>query len=140
MKNYTIKEVSLLFDIPASTLRYYEDIGILTNVERTQVGQRIYREHHINRLKSICCFKGTGMSMAKLQTFFSYEEKELENMDEILTLLTEQKDHVNQQLLQLQKDFDHVNRKLHYYTDIKTAMDSGNPIPSWDSYREKEKL
>lgn len=139
MNKYTIKEISKLFDLPASTLRYYEDIGILSNIERTSAGQRIYREHHVNRLKSICCFKGTGMSIAKLQAFFSYEEKELEHMDEILTLLTEQKNHVTEQLIQLQKDFEHVNKKLRYYSDIKTAVDTGKAIPCWDDYRESKK-
>lgn len=136
MNKYTIKEIASSFDIPASTLRYYEDIGILTNVERTVSGQRIYREHHVNRLKSICCFKGTGMSIAKLQAFFSYEEKENEHIDDILTLLGEQKNSVAEQLIQLQKDLDHVNKKLLYYSDIKTAIVSDSPLPSWDKYKK----
>lgn len=35
MKEYTIRELSKMFDLPASTIRYYEDEGILTNVGRT---------------------------------------------------------------------------------------------------------
>ena len=41
MKTYTIKEVSELFNIPNSTIRYYEEIGILTKVERNSVGKKI---------------------------------------------------------------------------------------------------
>lgn len=70
-KIYTIREVSKMFDLPVSTLRYYEDEGILTNVGRSSSNQRIYYETHINRLRSICCFKRTGMSIAKLKDFFS---------------------------------------------------------------------
>ena len=45
MDTYTIKEVSEMFHLPSSTLRYYEDLGILTNVERSKSGQRriLYR-------------------------------------------------------------------------------------------------
>lgn len=42
MDTYTIKEVSEMFHLPSSTLRYYEDLGILTNVERSKSGQRVY--------------------------------------------------------------------------------------------------
>ena len=34
-KIYTIREVSKMFDLPVSTLHYYEDEGILTNVRRS---------------------------------------------------------------------------------------------------------
>ena len=42
MDTYTIKEVSEMFHLPSSTLRYYEDLGILTNVGRSKSGQRVY--------------------------------------------------------------------------------------------------
>ena len=50
MDTYTIKEVSEMFHLPSSTLRYYEDLGILTNVGRSKSGQRVYIQGHINRL------------------------------------------------------------------------------------------
>ena len=60
MKEYTIRELSEMFGLPASTIRYYEDEGILTNVGRTPSGQRIFTDGHVNRLRTICCFKNTG--------------------------------------------------------------------------------
>lgn len=41
--SYTIRQVATQFHMQPSTLRYYEDQGLLTNVERTETGQRIYR-------------------------------------------------------------------------------------------------
>lgn len=137
MRTYTMKEVVDLFGLPASTLRYYEEMGILTNVGRTAANQRIYTEGHVGRLKSICCFKGTGMSIAKLQEFFSYEEQEAEHIDDILNLLTGQKEEVVKQLEQLRQDFEHVKRKLRYYSDIKAAMEAGTPHPDWTDYRNR---
>lgn len=137
MAQYTIRMVSEMFDLPASTLRYYEELGLLTNVDRTASGQRIYEQKHINRLKTICCFKNTGMSMAQLQQFFSYESDEPAHIDDILSLLDGQKQHVLEQMEQLQKDYEHVLRKLHYYGDIKTSLENGLPLPQWADYREK---
>ena len=47
MKEYTIRELSKMFDLPASTIRYYEDEGILTNVGRTSSGQRVFTDGHV---------------------------------------------------------------------------------------------
>ena len=52
-----------MFHMEPSTLRYYEDAGLLTNVGRTPAGQRIYLQCHINRMRTICCFKHAGMSI-----------------------------------------------------------------------------
>ena len=50
MDTYTIQEISQKFDLPASTLRYYEDIGLLTDVERTENNQRVYNFGHVCQL------------------------------------------------------------------------------------------
>ena len=39
---YTIRQISNLYKLPASTLRYYEDLGLLTDVVHTASGARIY--------------------------------------------------------------------------------------------------
>ena len=124
MDTYTIKEVSEMFHLPSSTLRYYEDLGILTNVERSKSGQRVYIQGHINRLKTICCFKKTGMSIAKLQQFFACEEDE------------SAQEHILNEISQYQASLTHLQRKLHYYTDIKTSLENGTPLPKWADYRE----
>ena len=41
MKTYSIREISELFSLPASTLRYYESEGLLPNVEKSSSKQRI---------------------------------------------------------------------------------------------------
>lgn len=135
MKEYTIKEISEMFQLPSSTLRYYEDMGILTNIARSSSGQRIYTDMHINRLKTICCFKNTGMTISQLKTFFSYESAEAENIDNILILLNEQKNLIEEQVSQLQRSYIHLLKKLHYYGDIKESLKTGQPLPEWKDYK-----
>ena len=57
-KVYTIREVSEMFNIPVSTLRYYEDEGLLTNVGRSSTNQRIYYEMHISTKAGFDMWKG----------------------------------------------------------------------------------
>ena len=101
MKEYTIRELSEMFDLPASTIRYYEDEGILTNVGRTPSGQRVFTDGHVNRLRTVCCFKNTGMTINELKQFFAYEADEAAHLDDILALLQQRKESVTAQIAQL---------------------------------------
>ena len=137
MQQYSIREISDMFHLPVSTIRYYEETGILTNIGRTASGQRIFTEGHVSRLKTICCFKNTGMTITQLKLFFSYESEEFEHLDDILALLQERKKSVAEQIKQLQGDYAHVLRKLHYYKDIKKSLLGSQPLPQWKDYQYK---
>lgn len=74
MATYTIREVAQRFHVQTSTLRYYEDQGLLCDVERDDAGRRVYTDSHIGRLEAIACFKHAGMSIDELKRFFAYEK------------------------------------------------------------------
>lgn len=135
MKTYTIRELSQLFELPPSTLRYYEEVGLLTNIQR-QGNRRIYQECHLNRLRALCCFKETGMSIAQLQTFFTYETAPDKN-EEMVDLLQDHSAKVAAQMASLQKNMQHIQRKLHFYQDICQAEKNNQPLPHWSSYKDQ---
>lgn len=110
--SYTIRQVATQFHMQPSTLRYYEDQGLLTNVERTETGQRIYEDCHIDRLRAICCFKNAGMTIDDLKKFFVYESNEPEHIDEILDLLESRRESLDEQRRALNEAAMHVQRKL----------------------------
>ena len=43
----TIAEVGKKYNLTPDTLRYYERIGLLSNVPRTENGKRLYRSRRI---------------------------------------------------------------------------------------------
>ena len=130
MAQYTIREISEMFQLPTSTFRYYEDMKILTNIKRNTSGQRIYEDCHVNRLRTICCFKNAGMSISQLKEFFSYESEEAVHIDDILILLNNHKSEVAEQIKNLQESYAHLLKKLHYYGDIKKVLNLINLIHS----------
>ena len=131
MKTYTITTISQMFDIPASTLRYYESIGLLSNVGRHH-NQRVYTDCHIQRLHAIECFKNTGLSISKMLAFFAYEKNLETNIDDILTLVTDHEKSILSQIEQMQKDLLHIQKKVTYYTAIKEAINTNSAWPDWD--------
>lgn len=134
-RTYTIREVARMFRMQPSTLRYYEEQGLLTGVERTETGQRVYRDRHVNRLRSICCLKHAGMSIEDLKRFFAFESDEKGHLDEIMDLLEARREAIVEQERLLAEAHAHILRKLHFYGDIRSAAAAGAPRPSWDDYR-----
>lgn len=136
MNSYTIKELSNMFHVRASTLRYYEEIGLLTNVKRTEQNQRLYTEEHIARLNAVSCFKNTGLPISKMQDFFRYEAKLEENIDNIIELVTEQEKNLKEHMKKMQEELAHIEHKVRYYNGIKKAIDTNEVWPCWEDFSQ----
>ncbi len=134
MQTYSIKEISKCFHLSASALRYYEEIGLLKNVQRTPNHQRIYTDEHIGRLYSIACFKNTGLPISKMLDFFHYEENITEHIDDIISLVSEHESHIQEEILKMQTDLLHIQQKVRFYHGIKDAINSGKEWPCWGDY------
>ena len=121
-----------------STLRYYEDQGLLCNVERDDAGRRVYTDAHIGRLKAIACFKHAGMSIDELKRFFAYEKDERAHIADMLELLESRHHAILEQRDALEEAYMHVLRKLHLYRDIQRSIETGEPYPDWANYDGKD--
>lgn len=132
MNHYTIRELSQRYNIPVSTLRYYEDLGLLENVIHTEKNRRLYTDEHITRLNAIQCFKKTGLSLENMQEFFRYEKNISENIDNILTMVSEHEANVLERIQVLQKELYHIRHKVLYYSRIKKAIEENGPWPEWE--------
>jgi len=60
---YTIQEVSAITHLPSSTLRYYEEMGLLEPVERAANGHRRYTDADLMRISFVTKLRRTGMSI-----------------------------------------------------------------------------
>ena len=135
MNTYTIKDLSQRFNVPSSTLRSYEDMGLLENVGRTQNNQRIYTDEHIRRLEGIHCFKRTGLPIARIQEFYRYENNVDAHIDDIIQLVTEHESNIQAKIAELQQELLHIQHKVRFYNGIKDAIDSGKPKPVWGDFK-----
>ena len=131
-RTYTIRELSQKYQLPSSTLRYYEEIGLLTNVLHTDKGARIYRDEHLARLDGILCFKRTGLSIAKIQEFYRYEADIVTHTDDILRMMTQQETDILKQMEELSAGLKHIREKILYYSEVKKALERGEPQPLWE--------
>lgn len=71
-RRYTIKEAAALTGLPASTLRYYESIGVIPPVSRgASSGHRAYGEDDLDQLMWVSCLAATGMSVNDMRTYIA---------------------------------------------------------------------
>ena len=105
---YTIGQVSEMFNLPVSTLRYYDKEGLFPFMQRAS-GIRQFSDTEIAALKLIECLKKSGLEIRDIKQFMewcqegsrTYElrkqlferqkaavEKEMEKMQETLDMLT----------------------------------------------------
>ena len=136
--SYTIAQLSEKFDVNASTLRYYEEIGILSNVERTESGHRVYSEDHVGKLEAINCFKKAGMSISEIKDFFEYEKDEAIFIDDMMSLLRNRSRIMLEEFYERYESYEHILKKLDYYGHIEKALKSGKELPRWDKYDKKD--
>ncbi|QCW49571.1 MerR family transcriptional regulator [Nocardioides dongxiaopingii] len=69
-RGYTIKEAATLTGLPASTLRYYESIGVVAPIARGASSRhRVYDEADLDQLMWIACLAATGMSVGDMRRY-----------------------------------------------------------------------
>lgn len=69
---YTIKEAAALTGLPASTLRYYESIGVVSPIRRGETSRhRVYSEDDLDTLVWVACLSATGMSVGDMRRYLA---------------------------------------------------------------------
>lgn len=63
---FRIGEVADRTGFPPSTLRYYEDEGLLPPPDRSAAGQRVYSSAHVERLRFMARAKRLGLSLEEI--------------------------------------------------------------------------
>ena len=71
-RSYSIKEAAALTGLPASTLRYYEQIGVIAPVGRgASSGHRVYDDEDLDQLMWVSCLAATGMSVSDMRLYLA---------------------------------------------------------------------
>ena len=119
---YTIGQVSELFGVPISTLRYYDKEGLFPGLERSS-GIRRFGEQELEALRVIECLKRSGMEIKDIKQFMLWCARGSETYGQRLELFRRQKTAVEAELEKLEKVLDMLRFKCWYY---EQAMEDGD--------------
>ncbi|WP_307970931.1 MerR family transcriptional regulator [uncultured Brachyspira sp.] len=114
----TIAEVSKKVNLSAYTLRYYERIGLIPEVNRTESGIRNYTEEDLGCIEFSKCMRNAGMSIEALIEYIKLYKKGDVTLEARKQLLISQKDVIKERLEEIQNTFDRINYKIKNYEKI----------------------
>ena len=130
-----IKDVSERYDITARTLRYYEDMGLISSTRSEDYAYRLYDETAVISIEQILILRKLNISIRDIQRIFSATGsdvvlevlgKKVQNIDDEVALLHELKDVVLEFIRQIEKiDFgSEPGVKMLYYKakEIETRL------------------
>ena len=119
---YTIGQVAEMFDLPISTLRYYDKQGLFPNMERVS-GIRKFGDTEIEALRVIECLKKAGMEIKDIRQFMDWCVEGPSTYPQRKALFEEQRSHMEAELEQMNRTLDMLKFKCWYY---EQAIRDGN--------------
>ncbi|MBF9134617.1 MerR family transcriptional regulator [Plantactinospora sp. S1510] len=124
MSVYTPAETARRSGFSLDTLRYYEKIGLLADIERTSGGQRVFTDDDLGWLGVLRCLRDTGMPIAQMATYAELCRAGADSEPERLALLRQHAVRVEEQMQLLGRQYAHLEEKIRYYAE-RTGARSG---------------
>ncbi|KRN30674.1 MerR family transcriptional regulator [Liquorilactobacillus mali] len=116
-KTYRISEISNMTGLPLSTLRYYEDLGLLKPARNTN-NYRVFTEQDLNWIGFISRAKATGMSLSKIIEYSKLRERGHETIKERMTILEQQEQVLYAQQQEIQTHINFLKNKKRHYAQL----------------------
>lgn len=119
---YTIGQVAAMFDLPVSTIRYYDKAGLLPNIQRVS-GIRQFSDNELEALRVIECLKKSGLEIKAIKQFMDWNQAGSETFDQRKALFEKQMAAVEAEIASLEKVRAMLRYKQWYYTEAIKAGD-----------------
>ena len=114
---YTIREVSEILKIPVSTIRYYENLGLLPVIQRIE-GKRVFTNENITDLKRIKKLKDMGMTLKDIKNFNQLYSKRKLSFEQKIMILDQQHTVIIEQIEELQHTLEIIETERLKYSNI----------------------
>jgi len=133
----TIKEAAKKTGISIDNLRYYERIGLVPQVPRTQSGIRNYDEMAIHWIEFAMRFKKAGVSLEAIREYIQLALHGESTKEARREILLETKAGVEKKLHDIHATLDVINYKVDTY-DKKCEPVTNELIASWKASKEEK--
>lgn len=111
---YTIGQVSEMFHLPVSTLRYYDKEGLFPNLERSS-GIRRFSDKEIEALRVIECLKKSGVEIKDIKVFMEWCSQGSSTYSQRRDFFLCQKEIAENEIRKMEKVLDMIRFKCWYY-------------------------
>ena len=114
----TIAEVSKKYDLTADTIRYYEKIGLIPTIPRTEKEIRNFDEESCNWIEFIKCMRNAGMEIEALLEYVNLFKQGKTTVKARKRLLEEQREKLIEKQNNINATIERLDYKLELYDEI----------------------
>lgn len=100
---YTIGQISEMFGLPVSTLRYYDKEGLFPDMQR-ESGIRKFGEKELETLRVIECMKKSGMEIKDIKQFMEWCQEGSATYPKRRELFLKQKAHMEAEIERMNRE------------------------------------
>ncbi len=124
-QTYSIKEAAALTGLPASTLRYYESIGVISPIGRGASSRhRVYDEDDLDQLMWVACLAATGLSVSDMRQYVANGQLGPSAAGEQIELLTAQQRRLALEAEHISLRQRYVRLKIDYWQAVQAGDDA----------------
>lgn len=124
-RTYTIMQAAKLSGLPESTLRYYENIGLIDPVRRDPSSKhRVYSENDVNLVTAVACLNATGLSIEDMRAYLTNRTRGAQAANQQVQLLENHKQRLAEESHYLQLRQRYVDTKIAFWK----AVEAGNTV------------
>ncbi|WP_435923154.1 MerR family transcriptional regulator [Paenibacillus sp. DYY-L-2] len=117
MKYCSISEAAAKFNIPESTLRYYEKKGLLPLIERDEAGRRLFSEVQMALLQTVICLKNTRMPIKQIKQYMDWIQEGDTTIERRLEMMKKHKQAVLDEIALMTDSLQGIDEKINRYTN-----------------------
>jgi DNA-binding transcriptional MerR regulator len=118
---FSIQQVASMTGLSTHTLRYYEKIGLIKNVQRAQTGYRQYTDFDLAWIQFLIRLRVTGMPMLKMKQFSDLRQKGESTITARKELLEEHYKDVLGKIEELELNSHKIEEKIAHYKKLETV-------------------
>ncbi|MEW4207739.1 MerR family transcriptional regulator [Priestia megaterium] len=118
---FSIQQVASMTGLSTHTLRYYEKIGLIKNVQRAQTGYRQYTDVDLAWIQFLIRLRVTGMPMLKMKQFSDLRQKGDSTITARKELLEEHYKDVLGKIEELELNSQRIEEKIAHYKKLETV-------------------
>ncbi|MEU6442160.1 MerR family transcriptional regulator [Streptomyces sp. NPDC047046] len=122
---HTIKEAAALTGLPASTLRYYESVGVIAPVARGESSRhRVYTDADMDLLIGVACLAATGMSVNDMRSYVENGQRGRTAAERQIALLDERAERLAEEARLIKVRRKYVDLKIAYWRAVAAGDDA----------------
>lgn len=118
---FSIQQVASMTGLSTHTLRYYEKIGLIKNVQRAQTGYRQYTDVDLAWIQFLIRLRVTGIPMLKMKQFSDLRQKGDSTITARKELLEEHYKDVLGKIEELELNSQRIEEKIAHYKKLETV-------------------